>query len=128
MYRAATVVTVLLFLAPSLEAAGGLVTPPFDGDQATAGFATCVAANVGTKNAPVTIVMHDTGGSVLDTKTATTVQPGATAAGSSIDFSTNSPSWCEFQVGSRKAWRGSMSITKTVSNNDATQTVVIPAQ
>ena len=128
MYRAAAVVTVLLSVAPSLVSAATLVTPPFSGDQVNTGFATCVVANLGTQSAGVTVITHDTGGNTLDTQTSLSVQPGATVGGLPIDFATYSPSWCEFQVGSRKAWRRSMFVSKTMSANDGTQTVVIPAQ
>jgi hypothetical protein len=124
----AIVVPVLLSLTAALASAATLVTSPFSGDQASVGFAKCIAVNLSTKIGAVTIVLHDTAGTALTTETATTVAPGATASGSAKDFTTSSPAWCEFQVANRKAWRGSMFISKTTSSNDASQTVVIPAQ
>src|SRR5262249_21250789 len=129
MSRLARLVPLLVLLASSPAAAADiLATAPYAGTQVTSGYVRCVAVNVGTKPASIVMTLHDYDGSVLATGTVTDVMPGRMQVGAASPLGAASPGWCEFRVGSRKAWRGSMFVSNAVSLAASENTFVIPAQ
>ena len=102
-----------------------LVTSPFPGDTPRPAFVYCLATNVGSTAAQVTMTMYALDGEVLGTQTLA-VNLGITVKGSwSVGLQSGfKPSICRFNVANKADWRGSFVVDTAPATS---QVAVIPA-